>query len=427
MEERPRHCYGQYVFALENLRRANQFPGDTHLLTQYFQMLRAAHLRNRKSGHLTDMTLYMPPIIFDRNAHQVSRFVRVADLMWCSAGVSCFQKKPTPNGVGIPTAVYTLPLAMIHLVGGWDTGPGAIGEDLHMMLKCYFATNGKMRIESIPSPASQCNITAEGTGLRGYFAGLSARYNQGLRHMWGSLDTGYAIRQWFNMASQSSASTSSSQDSSNGQRPNLPRRGRKLSHTELSLKLSQYALHGCEPQRFTLRNFIVFARLFEAHFLPAHLFLVIVISTALPPLIPRAPNTWWLYFALDITNYMRLISYVVMICYFSLIYEKYHRVCVEAREREMLKAGLYAQMSDQFSKRGITHWKYWPDYFIFPVAGVMFGSICNFQAVICHFWTEELVYLVSAKPIRALAAVKDVAVEKVSAATEIVADAAKVV
>lgn len=373
------------------------------------------------------MTLYMPPIIFDRNAHQVPRLVRVADLMWCSAGLSCFQPKPNPHGVGIPTAVYTLPLAMVQMVGGWDTDPGSIGEDLHMMLKCYFATNGRMRIESIPSPASQCNITADGTGIRGWLAGLNARYNQGLRHMWGSLDTGFAIRQWINMGKQSSSTTSSSRDSTNAQRNNISRRGRKLSHTELSLKLSQYALHGSEPKRFTWRNFVVFSRLFEAHFLPAHLFLMIVTSAAFTPGSGKNNNNSWLYFVLDLTGYMRLVSYFVMVAYFAFFYERYHRICVQAREREMIKAGLHSQMADQFSKRGRSNWQFWPDYFLFPVSGVMFGAICLFQAVFSHFWTDKLVYLVSAKPVRALVAAKDAAAEKVAFATEIVADAAKAV
>lgn len=391
-------------------------------MSQYFQYLRTAHLSNRKSGYLTDMTLYMPPIVFDRNAHEVPRLVRVADLMWCSAGLSCYQPEPSPSGVGIPTAVYTIPLTLANLVGGWDADPGAIGEDMHMMLKCYFATNGCMRIESIPSPASQCNIAADGTGFKGWLAGCNARYSQGLRHMWGSLDTGFAIRQWFAMGKRSS-STYAANDSATYQRGNMQRRGRKLSHTDLTLKLNQYALHGCEPRRFTWRNFIVFCRLFEAHFLPAHLLLVIVVSTVLPFMTKRTPELRWLYILLDITNIMRFGSFLVMATYFAFFYERYHRICVDAREREMHKAGLHSQMT--FSKRG--NWRYWPDYFIFPISGTLFGALCLFQAVFSHFWTDQLVYLVSAKPIKVLIAAKDATAEKMAMASEMVVDAAKAV
>ena len=145
--------------------------------------------------------MYMPPIIFDRNAHLVPIMVRVADLMWCGAGLSCFQSKPGRNGVAFPTAVYTIPLPLMLLVEGWDTDAGAIGEDMHMMLKCYFATNGRIAFESVPSPASQGNISSSQLGIRGWVDSHRARYTQGLRHMWGCLDFSYAFESWSKLGS----------------------------------------------------------------------------------------------------------------------------------------------------------------------------------------------------------------------------------
>ncbi|RMZ86575.1 hypothetical protein DV736_g6198, partial [Chaetothyriales sp. CBS 134916] len=169
---------------------------DSHLLDQYFQLLRARHSENRQTH---SYALYVPPIIFDRNAHHVPRLVRVADLMWCGAGLSCFQTNSHGSGVIIPTSVYTLSLPLVRLADGWDAGPTAIGEDMHMMLKCYFATKGEIHIESIASPASLCNVSVSRTGLRGWFENHCARYTQGLRHMWGALDSGYAIGLWLDM------------------------------------------------------------------------------------------------------------------------------------------------------------------------------------------------------------------------------------
>lgn len=94
-------------------------------------------MQNRKQNDGADMTLYMPPIIFDRNAHNVPRLVRSADLMWCGAGLSCYQNKPTRSGIGIPTSVYTLPLPLVSLAQGWDTGPDAIGEDMVSEVDIY--------------------------------------------------------------------------------------------------------------------------------------------------------------------------------------------------------------------------------------------------------------------------------------------------
>jgi hypothetical protein len=97
--------------------------------------------------------------------------------------------------VCIPTSVYSLPLVLAEYVGGWDCGPDAIGEDLHMYLKCFFALSCKLTTRVVYAAASQCNVCSTSVGLKGYLGGLRARYSQALRHMWGALDTGFAIRQ----------------------------------------------------------------------------------------------------------------------------------------------------------------------------------------------------------------------------------------
>jgi hypothetical protein len=63
-----------------------------------------------------------------------------------------------------------------------------------MYLKCFFALNGHLTTRTVTSPVSQTNVTGNGEiGIAGYAQGLLARYKQALRHMWGSLDSGYAL------------------------------------------------------------------------------------------------------------------------------------------------------------------------------------------------------------------------------------------
>jgi hypothetical protein len=355
------------------------------MLSDYFRLVTLRHAHNRQQEALTDMTLYMPPIVFDRNAHLVPLLVRVADLMWCGAGLSCFQKNPGRSGIAIPTAVYTVTLPLVHLVQGWDTGPGAIGEDMHMMLKCYFATNGKLAVESIASPASQCNISSSKTGIRGWIAKHKARYSQGLRHMWGCLDTGFAFNQWSQLGSRSQ-----------GQPP----RQRKLSHTELELKLSQYQQHGDSGVKLSMRNLVLFIRIFEAHFLPIHLLLVVAASGIYSNFKAPLVHGRILSMVMDITAILRAASYIVMVTYFAIFYERYHRVCVEAREFEMKCAGLYDDMTDNFSHRNRGKPAIWLDYLLFPLAGTIFGSVPLVHAALAHFWTDRLAYKVSEKPVR---------------------------
>ena len=136
--------------------------------------------------------MYMPPLVFDRNLHHVPLPVRTADIMWASAGISSMYSGST---VAIPTSVYSLPLVLVERVGGWDSDHSAIGEDMHMFLKCFFKLSGNLHAQVIYAAASQCDTSSEFGGIRGYVDGLWARYQQAVRHMWGSLDTGFAIRQ----------------------------------------------------------------------------------------------------------------------------------------------------------------------------------------------------------------------------------------
>ena len=138
-------------------------------------------------------TLYSAPIIFDRNAHSVPAIVRVADILWSAAGMSNLYRG---SAVAPPTSVYSVNLELVDRVGGWDCDSEAIGEDLHMYLKCFFALNGNLTVRTIYSPVSQTNVTGGGygKGVGGIVIDMRARYKQALRHMWGALDTGFALR-----------------------------------------------------------------------------------------------------------------------------------------------------------------------------------------------------------------------------------------
>lgn len=108
---------------------------------------------------------------------------------------------------------------------------------------------------------------------------------------------------------------------------------------------------------------------------------------------------------MDITAVLRGASYVIMVAYFAIFYERYHRVCVEARESEMKRAGLYDHMTDNFSHRKPSRPVTCLDYLLFPVAGTIFGSVPLVHAAFAHFWTDRLAYKVSEKPIRLVAGV----------------------
>ena len=144
-----------------------------------------------KYTHTAETTVYVPPIIFDRNCNSVPALVRMSDLLWCGAGLSGLYES---SAIRPPTSVYSLPLTLAERVGGWDAGPEAIGEDLHMYIKCFFALAGNLTTRTVYSAASQCDVHSDERGFRGVVGTHQARWNQGVRHMWGSLDTGYSLR-----------------------------------------------------------------------------------------------------------------------------------------------------------------------------------------------------------------------------------------
>ncbi|KAF3911848.1 hypothetical protein AA313_de0208685 [Arthrobotrys entomopaga] len=333
------------------------------------------------------MTLYMPPIIFDRNAHQVPRFVRVADLMWCGAGLSCFQTDPRIDTIAIPTSVYTLTLPVVDLVKGWDTGPEAIGEDMHMMLKSYFLMNGKLNIECVASPASHCNVASSKKGFWGWLDGLQARYQQALRHMWGCLDTGFAIKQWSQLGSSQRVNNLCYDSQAN---------------ISLGAKFSFFRVQIEDGNRLTLRNIDLLTRIFEAHFLPAHLFIILITSSIYTAINPPSAISYWMQLSLNVMSYQRTLGFLTMLCYFFFCYERYHKICVDIRTAELKKSGLYRDLEDQISRRD--PWKplTWLDYLIFPVAGLIYGGLPLLHAAFSHFWSVDLNYKVSAKPKRLL-------------------------
>ena len=274
-------------------------------------------------------------------------FVRTADILWGGAGLAGYLPWVP---VHIPTSVYSLPLPLAEDVGGWDAGPGAIGEDMHMLLKCYFSSRDGLVTVPIFSPASQCNISAGPTNnaVSQVYASLHARYKQALRHMWGSLDFGYSVHR---------------------------------------------ALQNRRPR---LTYIPLFHLLWEAHILPTH-FVILLFGSAFYTLTHSAADIHPLIIhALHLCTLLRNSSFFIMQVAFT-IYHYYHSLCVNARARDMHAAGI----PETFAYRQQWRWKYILERASFPVIAVLFSAIPTIQAQVGHFWTDRLVYHVSLKPVAA--------------------------
>lgn len=142
---------------------------------------------------------------------------------------------------------------------------------------------------------------------------------------------------------------------------------------------------------------VLLHRMIEAHFLPQHITFLILGGAIYTLLTPTQQIPRLLLQTLDLTGYMRIVTGLNFICFFVL-YEPYHDVCIKAREEEMTRVGLADRMIDSFSHR--TRRKNVLDFTLFPVAGVVFGTVPAAVAMFSQFWSLSLVYKVSKKPLR---------------------------
>jgi len=197
-----------------------------------------------------------------------------------------------------------------------------------------------------------------------------------MRHMWGAVDSGFAARSLLEMGWKHRKDRT---------------RGRCVSPYFNAKHLLTRRPAWCTTA-------VLLHRMYEAHFLPAHIALLMITGTLYPLLISGDRMPALLLTTLNHTGYIRLLSLSVFFTFFAL-YERYHAICVAGREQEMLRAGLIDRMVDGFSYR--RSWTRVLDYALFPVAGVLYGSFPTMVALIYQLWTLKLVYSVSVKPKRA--------------------------
>ena len=86
----------------------------------------------------------------------------------------------------MPMSSYSLSLRLLDTSGYWDAD--VIADEWHMFIKAYFAREGKVEIERIFLPFS-----ADATSGETLWDAIKNRYQQSLRHAWGSKEVGYIL------------------------------------------------------------------------------------------------------------------------------------------------------------------------------------------------------------------------------------------
>ncbi|KAI0022275.1 glycosyl transferase family group 2-domain-containing protein [Xylariomycetidae sp. FL0641] len=367
---------------------------DSHLSSNYFALLTSMHASNPETA---TTTLYAAPIIFDRNAHLVPGIVRVADILWSAAGMSGLYRG---SSIAPPTSVYSLSLQLIDRVGGWDCDSDAIGEDLHMYLKCFFALNGNLSVKTIHSPVSQSNVKGDGgQGVRRIYNDMNARYKQALRHMWGALDVGFAMRKFVELVRDRKRTTRAFRPLhialQNPEDSYMARAADMDPEQQLASGIYSEVTTETIKDPDWQKTFILGHRLFEAHFLPLQTTILVVASTLYVLVTEGGSDPHQIGWIFKICNVLRTVGFME-VAFLLFLYERFHKICAATREKEMRDAGLAKGMC--FSHRSLKN--NFVDYLLVPLVAPLYGSIPSAQAQFMHLFTHDLVYTVSKKVTR---------------------------
>lgn len=298
-----------------------------------------------------------------------------------------------------------------------------------------------------------------------------ARYSQAKRHMWGTLDTGYALRKavlnFFGSSPSSSSSLSSSPPS-----PDVVKEEDGMVDVvfagvdkEGGKSTKKSSLCDTENQLNLGTLGILLFRLLEAHIVVGHLLILIIMTAMLIPMSGGSGGMsrfFWsnvtsehnvhpiLLYVLDLCGWLRLFGIVPLVIAI-VCYERYHHfigyerwrlrdadeavaVVVQEQDEEEKEWSAIVGASVSSSTTTTTSattmrkvqelglrsqlvstrtWWNLLDWLMIPFAGIIFQTAPQAVAHVSQLWTDRLDYTVAAKPtLKALETVSSVSVSK---------------
>ncbi|CAG8461966.1 8995_t:CDS:2 [Acaulospora morrowiae] len=323
-------------------------------------------------------TICSPPIFFSRNALNVPAAVRVTDIMW---SIMVMQNLSNPRGLAFPCSTYSLSMLLAEQVGFWDTDKDAVGEDLHMWLKCFFKTGGQARSVPIFVPINLTNVETTS-----YISNIYARFVQAKRHYNGVADVAYSLKSAFSKnghsldtesllgSSPTTMTAATTYTSSSGKRPSC--------------------LMSCS---FFDKAMVVF-HVLEAHMIPA-------------------TSGWLMFAAVPITQFLLISTYSPIADYypsfqnpivnsdfyaymFSLVQAVGVLLPMPLLLCAMIYEGLHRTVDAELFKKGNSEtrtWKNYTDYMWLPVSAWLFMTLPSTWACVKRLTRSEEKYVVAEK------------------------------
>lgn len=126
---------------------------------------------------------WQSPIRYHANVWDISPLMRLVNAYSTAFELAYLA---APWWMPMPISSYSLSLRLLHTSGYWDTD--VIAEDWHMYIKAFFASGARVNLQPIFLP-----FLATATTGDTLWAAIKNRYQQTLRHAWGSKEVGYII------------------------------------------------------------------------------------------------------------------------------------------------------------------------------------------------------------------------------------------
>lgn len=133
---------------------------------------------------------WQAPIRYHSNIYEVHPLVRSINAYSTAMELACLAE---PRWMALPISSYSLSLRLLTDSGYWDGD--VIADEWHMFIKAYFTVGGGVSVVPIYLPFMAMAVTGETL-----WDTIRNRYQQSLRHAWGSREMGYTLA---HMAQQS--------------------------------------------------------------------------------------------------------------------------------------------------------------------------------------------------------------------------------
>lgn len=129
------------------------------------------------------LRFWQAPIRYHTNIWDINPLLRIVNAYSTAFELAYLA---APWWIPMPMSSYSLSLKLLDSSGYWDAD--VIADEWHMFIKAYFAREGAVRLDRIFLPFSATAVTGETL-----WHAIRNRYQQTLRHAWGSKEVGFII------------------------------------------------------------------------------------------------------------------------------------------------------------------------------------------------------------------------------------------